>query len=341
MQISIIIPIYNVEPYIERCINSIIAQDFTDYEVILVDDASPDNALQIAEKLLQENDIVFQSIQHPKNQGLSEARNSGIKVAKGKYIMFIDSDDELAHNNVLSCFYTLLEREKVDFVCANYSGIWGKNDIRRGKYIKGIAENKLLKEQQILEALLYTEVSVSAWNKLINKSFLLQNNLFFEKGLKHEDELWAFQMALVAKRCYCLKDYTYNYHKTNPNSITLNMDEESYSDIIYIIKKQLEIQKQQQLLNPENCNAFIFHFKRISSEVIHTKLLKNKELWIYCYTKIGAIYKQNELYAYKKLFRLPAPIAYFIRKERHKNWKNKGNQYYGKLLRKVDGFNGF
>lgn len=339
MQISIIIPIYEVEPYIERCIKSVISQTFTDYEVVLVDDKSPDNALQIAEKLLQENKIAFQTIRHAKNKGLSEARNSGQKAAKGKYIMFIDSDDDLPDKKVLGLFYDTTEREKVDFVCANYSGIYGKNDIRRGEYIVGINTEKRLQNEDVFSAVLYTEISVLACNKLFNRAFLLTHNLWFQKDLMHEDELWMFQVALKANSCYCLPNYTYNYYKNTPNSITKNANEKSYEDKITILKKQLHIINKHELLKKISPNTFIFHFKRISQEILRPKLLSNKNLWRGYYKKIKHLYRQSELYQYKKLFRLPAPIAYSVRKEKHKNRLNNGNRYYGKFLRKVDKYN--
>lgn len=339
MQISIIIPIYKVEKYIERCINSVITQTFTDYEVILVDDASPDNALAVAEKLLQENGIEFQTVKHKENQGLAAARNNGLKVAKGKYVMFMDSDDDLADTDVLQRFYTNIERENADFVIANYNGIFGENDIRRGEYIKGISKNKPLENEAILEALLHTELSVAAWNKLINKDFLLQNNLFFPKGKTYEDELWFFQCCVVAQKSYCLSDYTYNYYKNIPNTMARSRGESDWNDMLWVIQQQLTVIKEKQLMNSQNADVFIFHFKRLFNEILRPKLLSNKKVWIHYYKQLRKNYQQSELYQYKKLFRLPANIAYFVRKEKHKNWKNKGNRYYGKFLGKINLYN--
>lgn len=323
MQISIIIPVYNVEAYIERCINSVIHQTFTDYEVILVDDASPDNALQIVEKLLIANNITFQSIKHKINQGLSEARNSGIKVAKGKYIMFIDSDDELSHGKVLSQFYDAIVRENVDFVVANRYAVLSDGTRKRG-IIKGIETDRLLQNDEILPSLIYREMPVAAWSKLIDKHFLLSNHLFFQKGLLCEDELWTFQMCIAAQKCYCLSDYSYNYYKDNPHSITNN--HRRYESKILILKSQLNLIKEKELLNSNNATMFIFHFNRLSAEVLQSRLFNNRQQWIACYQQINKIYQQSGLYQYKRLFYLPAHIAYYIK------WIKKASLFIGKRL---------
>lgn len=338
MQISIIVPIYQVEQYIERCINSIVKQAFTDYEVILVDDASPDNTLLIAENLLQENQITFQVVKHQENQSLSEARNSGLKVAKGKYIIFMDSDDELSYNEVLTQFYETIEREKADFVAANHQIIYGETDIRKEEVV--IKEAVALYEKDILYRFLLAEFSMSSWNKIINRNFLLNNQLFFVKGLRSQDELHTFQMCLAAKKCYCLPDYCYNYYKENRCSITNNQNEKTYNDNVFILKKQLEIASEKQLINKNNADAFVYHYKRMSQKILFPRVLKNKVLWMKYYNQISNIYQHSELWQYKKRFWQPAQIAYFVRCELRKNHTFFGSRLYKKVLRKARQYNG-
>lgn len=338
MQISILLALYNSKPFIKRCLRSVVSQTFTDYEVVLVDDASTDSGLQIAEQFLKKHQVTFQSIKHQQNEYLATTRNTGINAAKGKYIMFMDQDDELAHNTVFTQFYEAIERTQTDFVCANFYAVY-EGGRQKTTYIKGIDEDKLLQNDGVLTALCKTEISVSAWNKLIRRAFLLENNLFFQQGLLHEDELWAFQMCLIAKKCYCLSDCLYDYHKDNDFSITKNITEKTFSDKLFILQQQLRIMKEKQLINNENTEVFIYHFKRLMNESFRPKLIQNKKLWMNNYEKISMLYRQSELWQYKKLFRFPTHIAYFIRKEKYKNRRNDGNKQYRKFLRKLDKYN--
>lgn len=337
MQISILLALYNSEPFIKRCLRSVVSQTFTDYEVVLVDDASTDSGLQIAEQFLKKHQVTFQSIKHQQNEYLATTRNTGINAAKGKYIMFMDQDDELAHNGVLAQFHEAIKEEKVDFVTANSNTIFGKTDVRK---ITMVAEKTRLQDTAILQAFLYGQISMSAWNKLIDKEFLLHNHLFFKKDLICEDELWAFQVCMAAKKCYCLPSYNYSYHKDNPNAITRNKNEALYASNIAILKEQLAIAKQKQQINKQSTDAFISHFRRMSKKVLLPRVLNNKPQWINYYRQISQIYRHSELYQYKKLFRLPAVIAYFVCKESRKNMVNNGNKFYRKLLAFAHRYNG-
>ena len=265
--ISIIIPIYNVEQYIFDCLTSVVNQSHSDcLEVILVDDCGYDNSIHIAEEFIHnyKGNIIFNFIHHDKNRGLSEARNSGIRAAKGKYVFFLDSDDEIM-SNCISSFVALLDKyPNVELIQGSYT--------KKPKYMKNTeysiphyTEDPIVIKKMMLN---YYIIPVMAQNRLIKKDFLLQHNLFFRPGIIHEDNYWLFFLAKYVKKFGYCYEKTY-FHRINPNSITQNRVREkeyySYKTIIEecsskIDDKQPGIQKSflfWTLIHTINNNYFI------------------------------------------------------------------------------------
>ena len=122
--ISVIIPLYKAENYIEKCLLSIIGQTYQDFEIILIDDSSPDQSLAIAKKTLLQYEVAYQILVHEKNKGLSAARNTGIDAAKGDHLYFIDSDDWLTHHRVFETFTEFLKTKHYDFIVADLQYVY-------------------------------------------------------------------------------------------------------------------------------------------------------------------------------------------------------------------------
>lgn len=172
MDISVIVPIYNVEGYLEECVKSLLRQDINEYEILLVNDGSVDRSGEIALELSSRNANV--RYLEKKNGGLSDARNYGLKHAQGKYVLFIDSDDFIKEN----CLGTLLskiEDEQLDILVFNYVIYF--NDSRQN-------EVKCMKNSSVEE---YILGSTNAVNKLIRRSLLIDNEFEFPKGIWYED----------------------------------------------------------------------------------------------------------------------------------------------------------
>lgn len=208
--ISIIIPIYKVEQYIIACLDSIIAQDYSGkIECILVDDCGEDSSLAIAqERIARYNGpISFIILKHDHNRGLSAARNTGISHAKGDYLLFVDSDDELTPNAISSLTKPLSERY-YDFVIGDYRVVGTDKE-----YPPLLLDDKsVLFGDEIFKAYLHGKWYMMAWNKLINRDFVSTNNLLFLEGIIHEDDLWSFRLAFKAKTMTVTKDYCYLYN---------------------------------------------------------------------------------------------------------------------------------
>lgn len=226
--VSIIIPVYKVEPYIEECLCSVIGQTYENIECLIVDDCSPDNSIAIAEtiisKLVAEKDK-YRILHHTENRGLSAARNTGLKEAKGDYVFFLDSDDKLfpeALENLIAVAERypeadLVQGNRVNEDCgisaASYDSHFGEGYLR--EYYEACETTR----QQFL-----SRFPVCAMNKLVKRSFLLDNELYFVEGIIHEDEQWRWDLHNHLGPICSVSTDTYWHRTTNENSIMHSKD---------------------------------------------------------------------------------------------------------------------
>lgn len=223
MKISIIIPIYNVEPYIEECLQSVAAQTFTEgLECILIDDCGSDNSIAIADSFVAsyKGNIKFSLIRHDKNRGLSAARNTGIKTAKGEYLYFLDSDDTITPDCIEIMYGYLQEYGKIDLVQGSfYESEEEKKTESKFKFPVYSQDRKQIK----YFLLTYAGDIVGAQSRLIKRELIISNSIFFKEGIIHEDNYWTFFLAkYITSMSFCSKP-TY-YHRYNPTSITGNVN---------------------------------------------------------------------------------------------------------------------
>lgn len=242
-RISIVIPIYNVEPYILECLQSVVNQKNPyGIECILVDDCGKDQSIEIAEQFVNSYNgpIHFSVIYHEQNMGLSEARNSGIKVAQGEYIFFLDSDDTIVPE-CMDLLWSYIEKYgKVDIVQGSFynapSKIYERSPLRMQPYCK---EKAIIKRFYLQ----YLTIVLLAQGRLVNIDFLKRNHLFFKPGIIHEDNHWTFFMAKYANTMAFCNVGTY-YHRYNPNSITgninVNNENKAYKCLIDVFCKNID-----------------------------------------------------------------------------------------------------
>ena len=217
-----------MEKYIERCILSVMRQqDFNgDLECILVDDCTPDKSMQIAQSLIDgyQGPVKFIIIRNSVNLGLSCSRNNGLNYAKGDYVFFLDSDDYIS-NDCIGCLSKQLNLYDfaVDMVVGN------SYDYRRKEFWQNRDGTIILIQdhKDIMRRFLQIEIPMMAWNKLINRQFLITHNLFFAPKMVHEDELWSFQLYDVVKNVVLIPEVTYFYEQ-NANSIMTSSENISF-----------------------------------------------------------------------------------------------------------------
>ena len=274
IKLSIIIPIYKVEKYIERCLKSIIDQEKEDFEIecILIDDCSPDNSVSIANKVINEyhgNNISFLIIRHNENRGISAARNSGIQTAKGDYILFVDSDDYIPKDSYSYLVKYAIQYPDVDVIESN--AFDKKKATQINPYLPSsvsIYED----QEQIFSNFVNFQFSVYVWNKMIKRSVILNHNLFFRSGIIHEDILWNYILFSSVKSVLLLPRVTYIY-EYNPSSITNTTREkveEEVNSLLLICKELFGLPPQTH--NKKN-NLFVeYHI------FIYTFLLRAIEI---------------------------------------------------------------
>lgn len=251
MIISIIVPVYGVEPYIRQCLLSVISQTVTDcVECILVNDCTLDNSMSIINDVLStyQGNIKFRVINREFNGGLSAARNSGIKEAVGEYLYFLDSDDTIEPTCLQQLLHTVMKFPKSEIIFA------GAKATAKGfeyldmadKSIAEYSENQTYIKRNMLQA----HYPPTAWNKLIRRDWLVRNHLYFKEGLIYEDDYWTFYAAKLVKSCAVCKCNTYIYN-IRPGSITQAPSRKNLESRIFSATDFIEhidpVCKQQQL----------------------------------------------------------------------------------------------
>ena len=207
--ISIIIPIYNVQDYIIECLDSIASQTYTaGVECILVDDCGNDNSMKMVNDYLDsyKGEIDFRIVKHEHNRGLSAARNTGIMDAKGKYVLFVDSDDSISDQCLMYFMQVAQQYPEAQMIAA------GAKTTKRKSYTMEKPFTMMLSRGG------RRGIPVTAWNRLVRRDFLIENQLFFREGAVHEDELWNFTLAPKITRIAFCKHDTY-FYRIRPQSI--------------------------------------------------------------------------------------------------------------------------
>lgn len=233
MKFSVILPVYKVEKYLHECVDSVLNQSYNDFEVILVDDGSPDACPQICDEYAAKDNRIH--VIHQKNAGIACARNAGIAAAKGDYVICIDSDDYLIDNNVLSSIAEKTENNS-DVVMFGYKkffesdGSWGAdvcpiacNDTNPGIIIKSLLRNG--------------SYIATAWTKAIRRQLLADNKIFFKPGMvSGEDVDWYLNIlcnvknfAFVEKACLA--------YRQRPDSISHSPKMQSLTDFVWILEE--------------------------------------------------------------------------------------------------------
>lgn len=238
--ISVIIPVYKVEPYLQRCIHSVMTQTYHNLEIILVDDGSPDRCGDICDRFAQEDSRI--QVYHKTNGGLSDARNYGVERSHGTYITFIDSDDFVATDYV-QYLYRLLMQYDADISCCCMAKTTD-NTVAYGTNT-AIPREQLLTGKEACRELLGSlyQVLVTAWGKLYKSKIV--KKFYFPVGRKHEDEATTCKYYYTAKKVVVGNQCLYAYYQ-NPNGIMHTIRSDSVNmDSIWAQKHRAEYFEKQ------------------------------------------------------------------------------------------------
>lgn len=255
---TLILPIYNVEKYLNRCIDSILTQKFNNYEIILVDDGSPDSCPKICDDWAYKDHRI--KVIHKKNEGLGYARNTGLKYATGKYVWFVDSDDSIEHG-ALKCIYESLNKyNNPDVIFFGHSRINSKGTTEF-QYLPGLSHNFYSSKESIVNNLLSDfifpdanssskELCKSAWGCCIKNDTLKKNHIRFISEREYINEDYYFWIDNFDKfqNMVFIDEPLYLYYQ-NEDSLSLKYLVDRYEKIKKFDKKMLELVKNHNYPN--------------------------------------------------------------------------------------------
>ena len=236
--ISIIIPVYNAELHLSRCLDSIIRQSFKSFEIILIDDGSTDNSKSICEKYTNIDNRI--SVIFRENQGPGPTRNLGMEVAKGDYIYFVDADDILLPNALADNYKLALEND-LDVVIFSFEKIVYKSDTKT--LVNHTFDNYLVTNNDKLSKIFWeladNGLMYAVWNKFYKKSFIMANDLKFTDCRKSQDAMFNFDVFQYADRIFINHNIYYQYHFYENNNITSRYTNDLY-EIYKLYHKKLK-----------------------------------------------------------------------------------------------------
>lgn len=234
-KISFIVPVYNVEKYISQCIDSILSVEYQNKEIILINDGSTDDSEKICRKYEQDNENI--RLISKQNEGLSEARNLGIRKATGEYIFFIDSDDFYSYD-FSKDIKKVINENSYDVILFDYKYYYQQTDtfvIPKKTADKNIVNNK--KGLQVLECFLDYQKNIQ-WivvQGIYKKEFIVENELFYVKDRYYEDILWLPEVFINANCMFYIDSNIYIYRLEREGQITSDISEKSLRDNLYVI----------------------------------------------------------------------------------------------------------
>lgn len=226
-KVSVIVPVYNVETYLEKCVESVLCQTYADYELILVDDGSTDGSGTLCDSLAQRDTRI--RVLHQENQGLSGARNAGLSATAGQWVIFLDSDDFWGSSDLLERLVSYTEENSCEVVCFNYRRVWDD-----GK--TGAMEMPFSTPTTDVVALVRSNTYVSsACTKIISRALLERADIRFIPRVYSEDVLWSLKLLRDAERIGYVPDVWYGY-LVRTGSITQSRPLKNVKDLFLAVQ---------------------------------------------------------------------------------------------------------
>lgn len=248
-KISVIVPVYKVEKELDRCVQSLLKQTYKKIEIILVDDGSPDCCPRQCDEYAQEDSRI--KVIHKKNGGLSDARNAGLKQATGEYVLYVDSDDYI---DLDACerFVKATAEQKVDIVVGN--AIMEKPEGYEMMDHTATPSGKIYDAKEFIkEAINAHQWYAPAWLNMYRREYLLENNLYFKKGIYFEDIQMLPRVFLPAKKIACIDGTFYHYIIRENSIMTSKKDEKKKKDSIQNLREWKELFDQVQDVELQKC----------------------------------------------------------------------------------------
>ena len=229
--LTVVIPVYNVEKYLKRCVESVLVQEWHNYDILLVDDGSTDSSPQICDDYAKVYDFI--SVIHKKNEGLSAARNTGISNADGEYVYFLDSDDWI-EPNTFSDLAEVIESDQYDIISFNREFVKSEHDIIKSDSKR---TKRLTGKEALIDMFSDGFITRFATDKIYRKALFTKNTIQFPVGKYYEDLGTNYKLFLAAKKVYATNQKYYYYLIDNPDSITKSWNKQKFENMISFYKE--------------------------------------------------------------------------------------------------------
>ncbi len=242
-KVTIIIPIYNVDKYIERCAVSLFEQDFNDIEYVFVNDCTPDNSVRILQKVIEKHPNRkphIKIIHHKDNRGLGGARKTGLEQATGEYILHIDSDD-WCELDMVSSLYNKAKETDADIVACDYFINYESREIwKKQNYTENVEEDTYNLCRGFLRPF--------TWNKFAKRTLYIDNAIYPSAEISMTEDYWlTVRLFSVAKNIAYVPKAFYHYWQENANALTKNLDKKSFKDMHWCFKSTEKFLKEKGL----------------------------------------------------------------------------------------------
>lgn len=327
MDISVVIPVYNVEKYLKRCVDSVLCQKNVSLEIILVDDGSTDASGRICD----DYDVHHSNVRciHIKNSGPATAKNRGYEIAKGNYVAFIDSDDEIKPN----MFCTMLQsgyKHDADIVCCNYIQI---NEDGSYEHTEHTGKEYVLNQDEALKAILVKDKIYSqCWTKIYKRATMDANHIMNTEGLKTDEDFIYNIQAFACSKTVCIVDkplYIYTHRSTSLSKDYFNDHIHQYIDnrILRLELVEKIIKKQFPHLQDYCTYHCIFYYNELIGKIsMHPRVFHNEKVYYvisYIKNHPNILITHHQKLGFSKLgvyliLYLPTSVYLYYRK-----WKNK------------------
>ena len=304
--LTVVIPVYNVEKYLKRCIESILIQEWKNYDILLVDDGSTDNSPQICDDYAKTYDFI--SVIHKKNGGLSAARNTGISNAEGEYVYFPDSDDWIEPDTFIA-LAEVVESQKFDIISFNREFVKGEEDaIVSDSLVTQVFEGK----DAFVQMLKHSYITGFANDKIYRKSLFIDNKIMFPSGKYYEDLGTNYKLFLLSEKVYATNQKYYHYLIDNPDSITQSWNEKKFRDMFEFYKEVFYSDFVRSQLNEEELQLlqryYVSGLIHILASLYKSKLCKQ---YIELTISVKQELKKNKI-TYSEVKSIPNRIKYLL-----------------------------
>lgn len=305
--ISVIVPVYNVEKYLSRCLESIINQTYKNIEVVCIDDGSPDKSINILKQYEKKDKRI--KIIRQENKGLSGARNTGIKKSNGEYIFFVDSDDWLPEN-AIELLYKTIEKDKSDICIGNLVKTYPKKN--KEKKLKKMTNSIFTLTSYLEYSIKNKNFTANVVNKLYRSKIIKQSKILFKEKILYEDFFFVIQYFSYTRKISMIKENVYYYYLERSDSIVNNInkgDLDSFQNVADI-ENFLINNNHEEILNLKYFQNYIFEwllsatvsklFKSRNIELTEKmyELIRNNKV----FKKYYKLYQKNKIFGTKKIF---------------------------------------